>query len=147
MRKLEREFGVSAGGRPAGGDLLDAIVRPLLARRQLVLQPIKLLEVLEGEVGHGLEVALLVFEVVERRLGFFDAGGRRSARLGGRRGGPEWLAAAGGTALSSGAAAANPIGWPQRMPAISQNCPDSAKLLLRRSPRKESAGPDSIPAF
>ena len=96
--KLDRKFGVSAGGRPAGGNLLDAVVRPLFARRQLVLQPIKFLEVLEAEVGHRLEIALFVLEVVKRRLGFLDMGRRRWTRLGGRG---FWgrLAAAGDFAL------------------------------------------------
>ena len=54
--------------RARGRHLLQAVARPLVALHELMLDLPGLLEIFQGEIGHRLEVALLVFQIIERWL-------------------------------------------------------------------------------
>ena len=71
--KLDVQLGLSGrvdGSR--GQHLLQAVARPLVALHELMLDLPGFLEIFQGEIGNRLKVALLVFQIIERRLGLFD---------------------------------------------------------------------------
>ena len=90
--EVDGQFGILAPRRAGGGHPLQAESRRLVAPLKLVLQLVKLHEILVLEIENRLEIALFVGQVVDRRPGFLDAHGRLVRR-----------AAAGGLAVSAAA--------------------------------------------